>query len=150
LKLSLFHSKDFWGGVMLLATGVAAMALARDYPFGTSLRMGPGYFPMVLGGVLAVFGVLLALRGLRSAERIEPGWSLRALIVLPLAFVAFGLLMDYAGFVPALAVLVIGSAAASAEFKFSEVALLTLFMLALCVGVFIFGLGLPYRLFGGA
>lgn len=150
MKFSLLHSKDFWGGVMLFATGVAAMALARDYPFGTSLRMGPGYFPMVLGGVLAVFGVLLALRGLRSVERIEPGWSLRALIVLPLAFVAFGLLMDYAGFVPALAVLVIASAAAGAEFKLSEVALLTLFMLALCVGVFIFGLGLPYRLFGGS
>src|SRR5207244_13487611 len=53
-----------------------------------------------------------ALRGLRDSARIEGSWSLRALIVLPLAFVAFGVLMEHAGFIPAMLALTVGSAAA--------------------------------------
>jgi hypothetical protein len=58
-------------------------------------------------------------------------------------------LMDRAGFIPALVVLVFGSAAASTEFKLSEVALLTLVLTIFSVAVFIWGLGLPYPLLAG-
>jgi hypothetical protein len=149
MKPGLLDSKDFWAGLMLIAVGLGAIFVARGYPFGTTLRMGPGYFPTALGGIVALFGLAVLARGLRNPERIEGGWSLRALIVLPVAFVLFGVLMDRAGFVPALAVLIVGSAAASSEFRIIEVALLTMFLTAMCVGVFIFGLGLPYRLFAG-
>ena len=142
-------NKDFWGGVMLIAIGAAAMFIARDYPFGTALRMGPGYFPIVLGGILTLFGLYLVVQGLRSSEMIEGTWSLRALIVLPLSLALFGVLMDRAGFIPALVVLVFGSAAASTEFKLSEVALLTLVLTVFSVAVFIWGLGLPYPLLAG-
>ncbi len=143
------RNKDVWAGVMLIATGVAAILIARDYPFGSAIRMGPGYFPSVLGGILALFGLCLFVRGLRSNEKIVGGWSLRAMIVLPLSFVLFGVLMDRAGFVPALAVLIFGSAAASSEFKLAEVALLTVGLTVLSVGIFIWGLGLPYPLLVG-
>jgi uncharacterized membrane protein len=142
-------NKDFWSGVMLIAIGAAAMFIARDYPFGTALRMGPGYFPIVLGGILTLFGLYLVVLGLRSSEMIEGTWSLRALIVLPLSLALFGVLMDRAGFIPALVVLVFGSAAASTEFKLSEVALLTLVLTIFSVAVFIWGLGLPYPLLAG-
>lgn len=142
-------NKDFLAGAMLIATGIAAILIARGYPFGSTFRMGPGYFPSVLGGVLTLFGLSLLIRGLRSTERIEGGWSPRALIVLPLSFVLFGWLMDHAGFVPALAVLIFGSAAGGSEFKFGEVALLTAVLTALSVGIFIWGLGLPYPLLVG-
>jgi putative tricarboxylic transport membrane protein len=105
--------------------------------------MGPGYFPSVLGGVLALFGIVLMVRGLRSSEKITGSWSLRALIVLPLSFVLFGFLMDHAGFVPALAVLIFGSASGGSEFKFLEIALLTVVLTLLSVAIFIWGLGLP-------
>ena len=52
-------NKDFWAGVMLIATGAATMFIARGYAFGTTLRMGPGYFPTVLGGILILFGLYL-------------------------------------------------------------------------------------------
>jgi hypothetical protein len=149
MNADLFNNKDFWAGVMLIAIGAAAVLIARDYPFGSAFRMGPGYFPSVLGGILALFGLGLLIRGLHSGEQIAGGWSLRALIVLPLSFVLFGLLMDRAGFVPALAVLIFGSAAASGEFKFREVAVLTVVLTALSVGIFIWGLGLPYPLLVG-
>jgi putative tricarboxylic transport membrane protein len=143
------HRKDFWGGLMLVAIGALAVVLARDYPLGTALRMGPGYFPTLLGAVLVLFGLYLAAIGMRKGETIEGSWSFRALVIVPLSLVLFGFLMDRAGFIPALVVLIFGSAAASTEFRFVEVALLTVVLTAFAVVVFIFGLGLPYPLIAG-
>ena len=142
-------SKDFWSGIMLIAIGAGALVIGRDYPFGTALRMGAGFFPLVLGAALVLFGVFFTVRGLRSTDRIEGNWSLRALVVLPLAFVVFGLLMQHAGFVPALFALIVGSAAAGTEFRLIEVLLLAAFLTVVCVAVFIWALGLPYPLFSG-
>jgi hypothetical protein len=149
MQLELRDNKDFWAGVMLVATGAAAILIARNYAFGTTLRMGPGYFPSVLGGLLIVFGIYLVAVGLRRNEKIGGNWSLRALIVLPLSLVLFGLLMEYAGFVPALVVLIVGSAAASTEFRLIEALLLSVVLTAFAVALFIWGLGLPYPLLVG-
>jgi hypothetical protein len=149
MKLELQGNKDFWAGMMFAGTGAGAMFMARHYPFGTALRMGPGYFPIVLSGILILFGIYILLRGLRKNEKIQGNWSLRALIVLPLSIVVFGILMDLAGFIPALAALVFISAASGREFRFVEVLLLTLFLGALSVAMFIWGLGLPYPLIKG-
>jgi hypothetical protein len=149
MKLELRSNRDFWAGMMFAGTGAGAMFIARHYPFGTTLRMGPGYFPVVLSGILILFGVYVMLRGLRKNEKIQGNWSLRALIVLPLSIVAFGILMDLAGFIPALAALVFISAASGREFRLVEVLLLTLFLGALSVAMFIWGLGLPYPLLKG-
>ena len=146
MKLELWNNKDFWAGMMFFGTGVGAMIVARHYPFGTTLNMGPGYFPMVLGGILIVFGAFITFRGLRRNEKMQGPWSLRALIMLPLSIVAFGILMRPAGFIPALAVLVFLSAASGREFKFKEVLFLTLFLCVISVAMFIWGLGLPYPL----
>jgi hypothetical protein len=147
MQLEFLNKRDFWSGVMFIVTGATAVILARDYAFGSALRMGPGYFPSVLGGVLVLFGVYLLAQGLRSSETIEGSLSLRALAVLPLSLVLFGLLMDYAGFVPALMVLIVGSAAAGSEFKLIEALLLAAGLTAFAVVLFIWGLGLPYPLF---
>ena len=66
--------------------------------------------------------------------------------MLPLSLVVFGILMKHAGFIPAMVVLVFGSAAAGREFKFVEVLLLTVMLTGLSVAIFIWGLGLPYPL----
>jgi hypothetical protein len=142
-------NKDVWAGVMFIVVGGGAMLVARDYPFGSALRMGPGFFPTLLGGILVLFGLYVLARGVRRPERVEARWSLRALVMLPLSLVLFGILMERAGFVPALVVLAFGSAAAGREFKFVEVLLLTLVLTGLAVGIFIWGLGLPYPLLKG-
>jgi putative tricarboxylic transport membrane protein len=140
------RNKDLWSGAMLIASGAATMLIARNYPFGTALRMGPGYFPIVLGGILILFGLYLVASGLRSDEKIQGSWSLRGMVMLPLAFVLFGVLMTYAGFVPALLVLIFGSALASPQFKLVEVVLLSVLLTAASVALFVWGLGLPYPL----
>ena len=149
MKIELRKNKDFWAGVMLIATGAASILIARGYPFGSTTRMGPGYFPTMLGGILVLFGIYIMIVGLRTGEKITVPCSKRSLIVLSLSLVAFGVLMTYAGFLPALAVLTFGSASAGQQFKFSEILLLTLILTGLSVAVFIWGLGLPYPLVKG-
>jgi uncharacterized membrane protein len=149
MQLEFRNNKDVWAGLMLIGTGAATILIARDYVFGTALRMGPGYFPSVLGGLLVLFGLYLVGAGLRRRELIEGSWSLRALIVLPLSLVLFGLLMENAGFVPALMVLIVGSSAAGSEFRLVETLLLAVGLTAFAVVLFIWGLGLPYPLLAG-
>jgi putative tricarboxylic transport membrane protein len=142
--------QDLWAGLLLVATGAAALLVAREYPFGSVLRMGPGFFPRVLGVILVLLGLPVAVRGLRGGgEEITGGWSPRALILLPLSMVVFGVLVEHAGFVPALAALIVGSAAAGREFRLGEVLLLTVALTALSVAVFVWALGLPYPLIRG-
>ena len=149
MKLALANNKDVWAGLMLIAIGAAAIFVARNYPFGTALRMGPGFFPVVLGGLLILFGLAVLAIGLRKGESMAGSWSLRALIILPLSLILFGLLMEYAGFVPAMLVLIVGSASASTEFRFLEVLLFAAGLTALSVAVFVWALGLPYPLIVG-
>lgn len=96
MKSGLLSNKDFVAGLMFILTGAVSMFIARDYPFGSALRMGPGYFPSVLGGILVAFGNYVMIQGLRKPEKLEAGWSLRALFVLPVAMIVFGILMEHA------------------------------------------------------
>lgn len=139
-----FRNKDFWSGMTLIAIGGGAGWIAQGYNMGTVLRMGSGYFPTILSGLLIAFGVALLFRALKTSESIEPGWSFRALIILPIAFIAFGYLLDRAGLVPALLVLIIGSALAGPEFRLVEVVGLAVLLTVLSIAIFIWGLGLPY------
>lgn len=149
MKRELSKNRDFWAGMMLIGIGVAAMLIAREYRFGSALRMGPGFFPTILGGILIVFGVCIVVVGLKSGEKIQGRVSLRALVLLPFALVLFGILMDLAGFVPALTALVFISAASGREFKLIEVLLLTALLTLASIALFIWGLGLPYPLLKG-
>ncbi len=142
-----YRNMDFWSGLMLAVVGLGALLIARDYPIGTVLRMGSGYFPTILSGILIVFGIVLMLRAFTTSESIEGGLSLRALLILPTALCLFGFLLDRAGFIPAMLVIVIGSALAGREFRFLEVVALAIGLTAASVAIFIFGLGLPYPLY---
>jgi hypothetical protein len=117
MNLKFPNNKDVWAGIMLIAIGAAAMVIARNYSFGTALRIGPGYFPVILGALLTFFGLFILARGLRRGEAIAGSSSLRALTILPLSLVLFGVLMEHGGFVPAMIVLIFGSATASTEIQ---------------------------------
>jgi hypothetical protein len=143
------RNRDFFAGLVYILLGAVGMWIARDYPFGSALRMGPGYFPTVLGGIMVVFGIAVMLMGIKNNEKIKGTASLRALIVLPIATVAFGFLMEEVGFIPALMVLIPAAAASGDEFKWGEVILLTIGLIVICTAVFIYAIGLPYQLVKG-
>lgn len=60
------NQKDFWAGLMFLAFGLAFALVALNYQMGTAVRMGPAYFPTVLGGLMAVLGLIVFLRSFVS------------------------------------------------------------------------------------
>jgi hypothetical protein len=147
LKTALHQNLDFLAGLLMIVVGAIAFFMALDYPFGSALRMGPGYFPRALAGILIGFGVVIGLRGLRTGEKVQGVWGWKALLFVGAAFIAFGTLMDRVGFIPSLVVLFFVAAFAGHEFRLKEVIILTIAMSAFAYGVFIYGLGLPYRLF---
>jgi putative tricarboxylic transport membrane protein len=149
MKPSILDNKDVWAGLFLIVVGATAIVLARNYTFGTALRMGPGFFPTVLGGFMILSGLYILANGLRSGDALEGSWPLRALIVLPLALVLFGVLIDRAGFVPAMLVLIFGSGVAGSDFRLIELILFSIVLTALCAVVFVWALGLPYPLLAG-
>jgi hypothetical protein len=149
MKTILGHNKDFLAGLLLTSIGVIAFYLALDYPFGTALRMGPGYFPRVLAGVLIAFGVFVLIRGLLSNEKVKGVWGWKALAFIVLSLIAFGWIMNAYGLIPALVVMFFVAAFGGHEFSFIEVLILAVVMSAFAVGVFVYGLGLPYPLVQG-
>jgi hypothetical protein len=56
--------RDLVAGLVFAAFGAAAIHFVREYPLGTAMRMGPGYFPAALGWILIGFGAFLCVRGL--------------------------------------------------------------------------------------
>ncbi|HEU0290440.1 MAG TPA: tripartite tricarboxylate transporter TctB family protein [Burkholderiales bacterium] len=150
MKFDWRNNRDFFAGLLYITTGAVGMWIARDYPFGSALRMGPGYFPTVLGGMMVAFGVAVMMMGIKNNEKFKgESWSIRALIVLPISTVVFGYLMEEVGFIPAMLVLIPLSALSGREFKFIEIGLLTVGLTILCTLMFIKGLGLPYPLIKG-
>ena len=149
MKQDFRTSKDVLAGLLFLAIGTGAIAVARDYPFGTAMRMGSGYFPTVLGGILVLFGAFLVVRGARSRERMAITWGWKPLACIVLSMVLFAFLMPRFGLVPALVALFFVSAFGGREFRAKEVLALTVVMTAFAVIVFVYVLKLPFQLFPG-
>lgn len=149
MKVDLRNNKDFFAGLLMLAIGAGGFYMALGYPFGTAVRMGPGYFPRVLAGILMAFGLFVLIRGILTSEKVTGKWGWKPLAFITVSLVAFGFVMDRFGLIPALVVMFFVAAFGGHEFKFIEVLILTAVMSAFAVGVFVYGLGLPYPLIQG-
>lgn len=144
------NPKDFWAGVLYAAFGAAAVYIAAgEYPMGTGARMGPGYFPIVLGVLLLAFGLACLVRSVLQDGAPIGAIAWKPLALVTLATVLFGLLLPVLGLVVALFVLALVSASASAMFGFDPRALAGLVVLvAACALVFVTALGVPLPLLG--
>ena len=149
-KIELRNNKDFLAGLLLIVTGALGFYMALDYPFGSALRMGPGYFPRVLSGILIAFGVFILMRSIFSVEKVKGKWGWKPLAFITVSLVVFGFVMNRWGLIPALVAMYFIAAFGGHEFKLLEVAILTVFMSAFAVALFVYGLGLPYQLWWGS
>lgn len=138
--------KDFWAGLMFVAFGLFFLVVARNYQMGSAVRMGPAYFPMVLGGILAVLGAIVIFQSLVIEGSKIPKLSFKPIFFISLSLVLFGYLLQPLGFVLSLVVLIFVSAFGGHEFKAREVAILTVVLILFAVLVFVKGLGLPFTL----
>ncbi len=149
MNFDLRNNKDFIAGLLFIAIGVVAVVVARDYPMGSAMRMGPAYFPAVLGGILILLGAWVAARGLRSGEKVKGEWGLKPLLLITLAIALFGFLMSRLGLVPALVAVFLVSAAGGREFRWKEVVVLTALMTVFVIVVLLYVLKMPYPLVPG-
>lgn len=147
MKLKIKSQEDFWSGLMFIGFGVLAMVISRDYPMGTAMRMGPGYFPTYLGAIMAVLGgIILALSFKVEGAKVGK-LALKPMVLLGIAFSFFAWAIDHVGFVIALVVMIFMAALAGREFRVKEVAILSVIMVVGCWALFIKGLELPFPLF---
>jgi hypothetical protein len=149
MKFELRNNKDFLAGLLFIAIGLVAVAVARDYPFGTAMRMGSGYFPTALGGILVLLGAWVMGRGVLSGEKVKGEWGWKPLALIALSIVLFGFLMARLGLIPALVAVLFASALAGHEFRFKEVFVLTVVMSVFAVLVLLYVLRMPYPLVAG-
>ena len=149
MQLKIKSPEDFWSGLMFIAFGVAAMYISRNYPMGSALRMGPGYFPTWLGGIMTFIGVIVTSSSFWIKGEGISEWAFRPLFVLCGTIALFGVCLDVweIGFVPSLALLILGCALAHKDVHWVETIFLSVFLTSGCVGLFIYGIGLPYKLF---
>ena len=136
------HPKDFFAGILFIAFGVAAIVIGSNYALGTAARMGPGYFPRILGLLLIALGLALALRALRLDGSPIPRFVWRPLLVVLGSVLAFGLMVNHAGVVVSTIFLIVAASAASHEFRLRESLISGVALAALAVGVFVIGLKL--------
>jgi hypothetical protein len=136
------HPKDFFAGLLFIAFGIGAIVIGSRYALGTAARMGPGYFPRILGMLLIALGGALAVRAMRVSGPSIPAFKWRPLLIVLLSVVAFGLMLNRAGVVVSTIFLIVAASAASHEFRLRESLIAGVALAALAVGVFVIGLKL--------
>jgi hypothetical protein len=136
------HPKDLVAGLMFAAFGIGAIVVAANYPLGTAARMGPGYFPRMLGILLIVLGAALALRALRFQGGALPAWHWRPTVVVLGSVILFGLIVTRVGLAFSTVILIVAASAASPEFRPKEALISGVLLAALAIAVFVIGLKL--------
>jgi hypothetical protein len=140
------HPKDFFAGLIFIAFGIAAIVIGSNYALGTAARMGPGYFPRILGILLILLGAALAIRALRLKGAPLPAFKWRPTLIVLGSVVLFGLIVTHVGLVLSTIVLIVLSSAASPEFRPKEAVISSVLLAALAVGVFVIGLKLQLQI----
>ena len=140
------NQKDFWSAVMFVVFGLLFMVWSADYQVGTAQRMGPGYFPMVLGALLVGLGVLVGLPSIRRnavSTRVDAiGW--RGLVIILGSVMLYGVLLPRLGFVVSLVLLIVLTSMATREFTWKATLASVAVLAAGSYVVFVKGLGLQF------
>jgi hypothetical protein len=141
--------KDLLAGAVFAGFGLAFAITSTTYDIGTPLRMGPGFFPLVLGGILVVLGVSIAVKGFVAGEGGAIGnvpW--RALVLLVAAILFFGFTVRDLGLVPALFVTVLLAGLAGRSARVIPAVVIAVSLTALSVLIFVVLLQLRLPLVG--
>lgn len=148
--------KDFFAGLLFMAIGIAFAWGATTYTIGDGARMGPGYFPLVLGIVLAIIGAVVVVQALvvetPDGNPIGP-WAWRPLCFIIASNFLFGILLGgwplvglpAMGLIIAIYVLTIVAALASNEFNLKEVLIVATLLAAGSYFSFVYGLKLQFQ-----
>ncbi len=148
VRASIRNPQDYWAGLIFVVVGLAAVLFGRDHPMGTAMRMGPAYFPTVLGLLLALIGMALILRALvLTGPPVGQFTFWKPALVLG-STALFGLVLRPLGLPIAVIGLVLMSAYASHRFRWPVALALAVGLAASCSIAFVRLLGLPIPILG--
>jgi Tripartite tricarboxylate transporter TctB family len=141
--------KDFWSGVLFVAIALGFVLFSRQYRLGDMHRMGPAMFPTIIGVLLAILGAIVVLRSFALDGPKIDRFQGRPVGISLLSIVLFGVALQWAGLIAAIAVLVIVGAYAARDVRLHETLPLAAAMVLFSVAIFIWLLGLPLPLWPG-
>lgn len=132
--------RDIVGGLLMMGIGLFVAFFAyENYDPGTLNRMGPGFFPIGLGSLLALFGFLIALPAFfRKGTAIQ--FELRTLVLVTTSILIFAALMKTMGIIVATFLAVMTSSLADREISWKNRVLVALGVSTIVWVVFIYGL----------
>lgn len=141
--------EDVIAGLVTVGVGVFILTEAFDYRLGTLTRMGPGYFPMLLGVIMCVLGGILVVFAEPDAPPDEDAEKAvkRGVILVTVAFLAFALLIERVGMVPSVTVAVFLSALSNRSTSWLTAGILAVCTALACWGIFGLLLGLQIKAF---
>ena len=141
--------KDVLAGLVFVAFGLAFAATAYSYDLGTALRMGPGYFPLVLGAILILLGLVIIIQGVVQGDLTEIGpipW--RGIILITAAVIVFGFGVRRLGLAPSLFLAVLLAAFSSERTTLVSGILMAVGLTVFCILIFVEALGMTVPLIG--
>ncbi len=153
--MNIKSQKDFFSGLMFMGVGVAFAWGATTYTVGTGARMGPGYFPLLLGVLLAILGGVITFKAMvvetEDGDKIG-GWAWKPLLYIIAANLIFGVLLGGLpsiklpafGMIAAIYALTFVSSLAGEEFNLKEVLVLSTVLSAMSYVAFILLLKLQF------
>jgi len=144
--MSIRNAKDFWAGILFALIGVFFVVFAQENVMGTAARMGPAYFPTLLGSLLIVFGLVIALGGVLFAPEKGDGqverfhWDILGWI-LGSVFV-FSVLLKPLGLMLSLAAMIVLALLAERKLRLKETVVLIVVLDAIAWLAFVYGIGM--------
>ena len=136
-------SADLCSGLLFAALGAVILWAGADYALGTGSRIGPGYVPRLLGLLLAGIGLVLIVRSRWTSEAIDATAAWRPLVLIVTAIVAFAVVFELTGLVPAILAAVAIANSATAENRWTTAVVLGALLAFFAWLLFVKGLGLP-------
>ncbi|MBE7183724.1 MAG: tripartite tricarboxylate transporter TctB family protein [Methylobacterium mesophilicum] len=135
-------------GALFILFGLFFGIQSFGLDLGTARNMGPGYFPLVLAGLLIVFGAIILVQALRTAGEPVGGFAWRGIVFILAAPIFFGIAVRGLGFVPTLFFTGLIAAFASRRMTVGLALILALILTVFCTLVFSYALELPFQRFG--
>ena len=140
------NKRDFLAGLMFAGVGAVALAIASTYRIGTPVRMGPGFFPIILTGLLILLGTSIMASALKSGEVALPRLVWRPLLVVTGVVAVFAFLVNTAGLALTTMIVLIASRLARPGYPWAETLVLAIAATIVTAAVFYYGLGLQLHL----
>jgi len=147
MALKIRSMKDFSAGLMFIAIGGLFAIGATQYPMGTAVRMGPAYFPSILGWGTVALGFMVFVESFLVDDEKPTPVKWRPLLLVIASVMAFAAIVNTGGLITATVVLIITAALGGHEFKLKEAIISAVLMSITVWAIFDKALGLPFKLF---